>query len=69
MTSVLSNSSFKNSNNLAYNNTSNNRKSNKQLTIDSNNPAAQHKQRTKLIVDKDGHTTMEGIHESIVQAL
>ena len=69
MTSIVSNSSHKTSNNLAYNTSGNNRKSKSPMTVDSNHPNANPKQRTKLIVDKDGHTTMEGIHESIVQAL
>jgi hypothetical protein len=63
MTSIVSNSSHKTNNNLAYNTLGNNRKSKSPMTIDSTHPNANTKQRTKLIVDKDGHTTMEGIHE------
>jgi hypothetical protein len=66
MTSVISNSTHKTSNNLAYNTSVKNRQPKSSLIFEQNNQ----KQRTKLIVDKDiGHTTMEGIHESIVAAL
>jgi hypothetical protein len=70
MTSVISNSTHKTSNNLAYNTSAKNRQPKSPMIFDHNHPTSQQKQRTKLIVDKDiGHTTMEGIHESIVAAL
>ena len=63
MTSILSQSTVKNSNNLAYPVTKRERSTDRV-------PSSVQGHRRKLIVDKDiGHTKMEGIHESICEAL
>ena len=63
MTSILSHSTQKTGNNLAYPTTKRERSTDR-------TPSAQPGHKRKLIVDKDiGHTKMDGIHESICEAL